>query len=119
MALSEDELKDIEGKVRDYRQQLVDDTIYGARKIDGKYVDPILAHLLTQEELLSMPVRYLELSVRGEGVLRRAGLRTVGDVVGLTRETYSSLRQCGEKTVNEMEAVLAELGLSFRPATPE
>lgn len=65
---------------------------------------------LSEEEevdpLLSRPIRDLELSVRSENCLLRAGIRTIGDLIQYTREDLLKIRNLGKISLKEIEEKL-------------
>ncbi len=67
-----------------------------------------------KDKILEMPIEELELSVRGSNGLKRANINTVGDLVEKTREEMSKIRNLGQKSLEEIERKLKELGLSFK-----
>ncbi len=64
-------------------------------------------------ELLSRPVSELELSVRAANCLKNAGIRYIGELVQKTDQEMLKTQNFGRKSLNEIKAVLAELGLSL------
>jgi DNA-directed RNA polymerase subunit alpha len=67
------------------------------------------------EELYNMPVDRLDLSVRTMNCLRRGGIETVGQVINKGEKGLMALRNFGEKSSQEIEERLKELGLSLTP----
>ncbi len=65
------------------------------------------------KELFDMPVVQLNLSVRTLNCLRRAGIATVGELVGKTEKELLALRNFGQKSNQEIKERLAGLGLSL------
>jgi len=61
-----------------------------------------------------MSIEELELSVRASNGLKRANINTVGDLVEKTREEMGKIRNLGQKSLDEIERKLKELGLSFK-----
>jgi len=66
-----------------------------------------------QKRQLSYEVDFLELSVRATNVLEGAAIRTVRDLVTRTPRDLLALRQCGKKTLNELESRVKELGFTL------
>ena len=64
-------------------------------------------------ELYNMPVEQMNLSVRTLNCLRRGGITTVGALVGKTEKELMALRNFGQKSKEEIEERLGELGLSL------
>ena len=67
-----------------------------------------------KDKIPDMPIEELELSVRASNGLKRANINTVGDLVERTREEMSKIRNLGQKSLDEIESKLRELGLSFK-----
>ncbi|MBI2852733.1 MAG: DNA-directed RNA polymerase subunit alpha [Chloroflexi bacterium] len=64
-------------------------------------------------ELASMPVEQLNLSVRTLNCLRRGGITTVGEIITRGEKELMSLRNFGNKSKQELDERLTELGLSL------
>ena len=71
------------------------------------------------DELYNMPVDRLDLSVRTMNCLRRGGIETVGQVIGKGEKGLMALRNFGEKSSQEIDERLKELGLSLAPPPEE
>ncbi len=69
------------------------------------------------EELSNKPVDQLNLSVRTMNCLRRGGIVTVGELTNKTERDLLTLRNFGQKSLNEIKDKLAEMGLSL--ASPQ
>ncbi|NLW45490.1 MAG: DNA-directed RNA polymerase subunit alpha [Syntrophomonadaceae bacterium] len=67
-----------------------------------------------KDKIPDMPIEELELSVRASNGLKRANINTVGDLVQRTREEMAKIRNLGQKSLDEIESKLKELGLSFK-----
>jgi len=67
-----------------------------------------------KDKIPDMPIEELELSVRASNGLKRANINTVGDLVEKTREEMGKIRNLGQKSLDEIEQKLKELGLSFK-----
>ena len=65
------------------------------------------------EEKLSMGIEELNLSVRAYNCLKKKGINTVGELVRFKKEDLMSLKNFGKKSLEEVEKVLASLGLSL------
>ncbi len=74
-------------------------------------------HPSIPEELSNKPVDQLNLSVRTMNCLRRGGIVTVGELTTKTERDLLTLRNFGQKSLNEIKDKLAEMGLSL--ATPQ
>lgn len=75
--------------------------------------------LAIPEELFNMPVTNLNLSVRTMNCLRRGDIETVGQVISKGESELLALRNFGEKSKEEIEERLEELGLSLKPQAEE
>ncbi|MCX6826335.1 MAG: DNA-directed RNA polymerase subunit alpha [candidate division Zixibacteria bacterium] len=64
-------------------------------------------------QLFKTRVDELELSVRSSNCLRAANIQTLGDLVSKTESDMLKYRNFGRKSLNELTAILDELGLSF------
>ena len=64
-------------------------------------------------QLLTMQVEELELSVRSANCLKAADIITLQDLVVRTEAEMLKLRNFGRKSLNELNAILENLGLSF------
>jgi DNA-directed RNA polymerase subunit alpha len=69
------------------------------------------------EELSNKPVDQLNLSVRTMNCLRRGGIVTVGELTTKTERDLLTLRNFGQKSLNEIKDKLAELSLAL--ASPQ
>ncbi len=67
------------------------------------------------EEKYNKPVEELNLSVRTINCLRRTDITTVGELVSKGEKELMALRNFGQKSKQEIEERLAELGLSLNP----
>jgi DNA-directed RNA polymerase subunit alpha len=72
-----------------------------------------------EASILDMPVENLGLSVRSLNCLKRAGVRTVGDLVQYNEEDVMKLKNFGQKSLDEIKDKLVEYGLGLRPSTAE
>jgi len=71
------------------------------------------------EEKYNMPVEQLTLSVRTMNCLRRGGIATVGQIIATGEKGLLGLRNFGQKSRQEIEERLNELGLSLTPQVEE
>jgi DNA-directed RNA polymerase subunit alpha len=78
-----------------------------------------LVGLAIPEELSNIPVDQLNLSVRTMNCLRRGGIATVGQIIATGEKGLLSLRNFGQKSKQEIEQRLSELGLSLTPKVEE
>ena len=72
-----------------------------------------------EASILDMPVENLGLSVRSLNCLKRAGVRTVGDLNNYTEEDVMKLKNFGQKSLDEIKDKLVEYGLGLRPGRTE
>ncbi len=78
-----------------------------------------VVRLSIPEELFNMPVANLNLSVRTMNCLRRGNIETVGQIISKGESELLALRNFGEKSKEEIEERLEELGLSLKPQAEE
>ena len=69
---------------------------------------------ISKDSYLRMTIEDLDLSVRSYNCLKRAGIETVGDLIGKTMDDMMKVRNLGRKSLEEVERKLAMLGLSFQ-----
>jgi DNA-directed RNA polymerase subunit alpha len=74
-----------------------------------------LAGLSITEEQYNIPVEQLTLSVRTMNCLRRGNINTVGEILSIGEKGLMNLRNFGQKSKQEIEERLNELGLSLYP----
>lgn len=67
-----------------------------------------------EDQLMQMGIEELDLSVRSRNCLKRAGLNTVGELTEKTPDDMMAVRNLGEKSLEEVEETLADLGLSLK-----
>ncbi len=65
---------------------------------------------------LDLPIEALDLSERPRNCLRRAQIKTVGELVQKSEDDLLNITNFGQKSLEEVTAKLDELGLSLRPA---
>ena len=61
-----------------------------------------------------MTVEELDLSVRSFNCLKRANINTVEELINKTEEDMMHVRNLGVKSLEEVQAKLASLGLSLK-----
>lgn len=61
---------------------------------------------LDNEDILGTPIISLNLSVRSYNCLNRAGIKTVGDLVGYSSGDLAKLRNLGRRSLTEIETIL-------------
>lgn len=66
------------------------------------------------ESYLDRAIEGLDLSVRAYNCLKRAGIHTVGQLVGYSEDDLLSLRNFGVTSINEVNGKLAEMDLHLR-----
>ncbi len=71
------------------------------------------------DEKYNMPVEQLDLSVRTMNCLRRSNITTVGELIGKGTKELLKLRNFGQKSFQEIEDRLANIGLSLNPRSDE
>jgi len=69
-----------------------------------------------RNKILDMSIEELDLSVRSYNCLKRANINTVGELIMKTEEDMMKVRNLGKKSLEEVDAKLASLGLSLRKA---
>lgn len=74
-----------------------------------------LIRLSIPDEKYNLPVEQLDLSVRTMNCLRRGGIATVGELIGKKAKELLQLRNFGQKSFQEIEDRLEEMGLSLAP----
>ncbi len=67
-----------------------------------------------KEKVLEMTIEELDLSVRSFNCLKRAGINNVEDLISKTEDDMMKVRNLGRKSLEEVIAKLASLGLSLR-----
>lgn len=69
-------------------------------------------------EQLSMPIEQLDLTVRSYNCLKREGIHTVGELIGLSEADLLDIRNFGAKSIDEVKAKLATMGLALKDSPP-
>lgn len=72
-----------------------------------------------QAALLETPVTDFDLSVRTRNALRKADVRTLGDLLRVTEAELRSYKNFGEASLEEIKAMLAQRGLKLGQAVAE
>jgi DNA-directed RNA polymerase subunit alpha len=62
-------------------------------------------------DIFNMPIEQLDLSVRALNCLKRGDINTVGELVTMSEDEVSSLRNFGQKSRREVEDRLKEMGM--------
>ncbi|MGC9070631.1 MAG: DNA-directed RNA polymerase subunit alpha [Elusimicrobiales bacterium] len=65
------------------------------------------------EELMNQPVDVLELSQRAINGLKKADIKTIGELVSKTEEDLLAIKNFGEKSLDEIKEKLNEIGFSL------
>jgi DNA-directed RNA polymerase subunit alpha len=65
------------------------------------------------ERVISMPISEIELSVRSANCIAGTDAKSIGDLAQKTEQEMLRYRNFGKKSLNEIKAVLAELGLTL------
>ena len=68
---------------------------------------------MPMKEILLRPVEGLPISVRTSYGLRNADIKYVGELVQCTEEELLEIKNFGRKSLNEVIAILADMGLSL------
>lgn len=68
---------------------------------------------------LALPVEELNLTVRSYNCLKREGIHTVGELVSRSEQDLLDIRNFGSKSIDEVKAKLAELGLALKDSAPD
>ena len=66
-----------------------------------------------KEKVLEMTIEELDLSVRSFNCLKRAGINTVGDLIGKSEDDMMKVRNLGRKSLDEVIGKLAALGFKL------
>lgn len=66
-----------------------------------------------REKALGYDIQDLELSVRTRNVLTRLGMKTIGDLVALTRKDLLAAEGCGRAAIDEIVVGLGRFDLSL------
>lgn len=67
-----------------------------------------------KDKMLETPIEELEFSVRSYNCLKRAGIHTVADILSRTEHDMMKVRNLGKKSLDEVIAKIASLGLTFK-----
>jgi DNA-directed RNA polymerase subunit alpha len=67
-----------------------------------------------KEKVLEMTIEELDLTVRSYNCLKRAGINTVDELVQRTEDEMMKVRNLGRKSLDEVIAKLAALGLYLK-----
>ncbi len=67
---------------------------------------------------LALPVEDLQFTVRSYNCLKREGIHTVGELISRSEQDLLDIRNFGAKSIDEVKAKLAEMGLSLKDSAP-
>ncbi|UJB45969.1 DNA-directed RNA polymerase subunit alpha [Streptomyces sp. A1-5] len=67
---------------------------------------------------MALPIEELELTVRSYNCLKREGVHSVGELVARSEADLLDIRNFGAKSIDEVKAKLAGLGLAFKDSPP-
>jgi DNA-directed RNA polymerase subunit alpha len=67
---------------------------------------------------LALPIEDLDLTVRSYNCLKREGIHTVGELVGRSEADLLDIRNFGAKSIDEVKAKLAGMGLALKDSPP-
>ena len=67
---------------------------------------------------LALPIEELDLTVRSYNCLKREGIHAVGELVGRSEADLLDIRNFGAKSIDEVKAKLAGLGLQLKDSPP-
>lgn len=84
-------------------------------KVSQMKAEEQLIRLSIPDEKFNMPVEQLDLSMRTMNCLRRGGITTVGELISKKPKELLQLRNFGQKSFQEIQDRLEELGLSLAP----
>ena len=73
----------------------------------------------TKSSVLQMSIDDLDLTVRSNNCLRRAGINTVEDIINKTEDELVCVRNLGSKSLEEVKNKIEELGLHLRSSDEE
>ena len=67
---------------------------------------------------LALPIEELDLTVRSYNCLKREGIHSVGELVARSEADLLDIRNFGAKSIDEVKAKLAGMGLSLKDSPP-
>ena len=82
-----------------------------SENLDGPVVPIVDQQEQEPDDLMSITIEELDLSVRSFNCLKRANINTVGDLVSKTQEEMIKVRNLGRKSLEEVEHKLNQMGL--------
>jgi DNA-directed RNA polymerase subunit alpha len=63
---------------------------------------------------LALPIEDLNFTVRSYNCLKREGVHTVGELITRSEQDLLDIRNFGQKSIDEVKAKLAEMGLALK-----
>jgi DNA-directed RNA polymerase subunit alpha len=84
---------------------------------EGIEIGPAPVEAVVSPEL-ALPIEELDLTVRSYNCLKREGINTVSELIGLTEDQLMNIRNFGSKSVDEVRDKLVSMGLSFKESAP-
>ena len=81
--------------------------------------EPVIIEEPIQSTSTSVSIDDLDLSVRSNNCLRRAGISTVDELVQKSEEDMMKVRNLGRKSLEEVKKKLTDMGLSLRNSDEE
>jgi DNA-directed RNA polymerase subunit alpha len=84
---------------------------------EGIDIGPSPADTFVAEQL-SMPIEQLDLTVRSYNCLKREAIHSVGELLTRSEADLLDIRNFGQKSIDEVKAKLASLGLSLKDSPP-
>ncbi|MDQ1247844.1 MAG: DNA-directed polymerase subunit alpha [Actinomycetota bacterium] len=84
---------------------------------EGIEIGPSPADTYVAEQL-SMPIEQLDLTVRSYNCLKREAIHSVGELLTRSEADLLDIRNFGQKSIDEVKAKLASLGLSLKDSPP-
>lgn len=76
--------------------------------------DALMSELYASQSLLSRSIDDLDPPSRARVIFHDLGIKTIGDLISWSTRDLLRNRNLGNKTLNEIEMNLAELGLKLR-----
>jgi DNA-directed RNA polymerase subunit alpha len=70
---------------------------------------------MAHDKRYDLPIEWLNLSVRAYYCLKRAGVATVGEAMGMSEAQLLSIRNFGRRSYDELRARIIELSLREPP----
>ncbi len=106
----EDAMAQAAGILREHVNLFIDMQVQSVVAVEDKRIGPEAERT---RDLLMQPVEELDLSVRANNCLKAANIKTIGDLVMRDHSAMLKFRNFGRKSLQELERVLEERGLTF------